>query len=74
MHRSRKLSSTEDLGFYTTTITVSDDVSSLIVNQALNPSLYGHADFFLADSAKNPADNAANKIWRPILDWILAHR
>ncbi len=61
-------------GLYTASLTASDDISSLIVNTTLIPSLYGHADFSLADSAANPADNAANKIWRPILDWILAHR
>ena len=59
---------------YQTQLTGSNDISSLIVNPSLDPSLYGHADFFLADSAQNPADNAANKIWRPILNWILAHR
>jgi len=61
-------------GLYTASLTASDDVSSLIINATLNPSLYGHADSFLADSAANTSDNAANKIWRPILDWILAHR
>jgi pimeloyl-ACP methyl ester carboxylesterase len=64
----------QSAGLFTTSLTASDDVSSLIVNSTLNPSLYGHADFFLADSATIPADNAANKIWRPILEWILAHR
>ena len=60
-------------GLYTASLTASDDISSLIIDTALNPSLYGHADFLLADSAANPDDNAANKIWRPILEWIVAH-
>jgi len=42
-------------------------VTTLIINAALSPNLYGHADFFLAN-------DAASKIWRPILDWIQAHR
>jgi hypothetical protein len=37
------------------------------VNPTQSPDLYQHADFFLADGA-------AEVIWRPILDWILAHR
>jgi hypothetical protein len=57
----------QDTGFYTTTLTKSQDVTKILVNPTLDPSLYGHADFFLAD-------NAASVIWQPILDWIRAHR
>ena len=53
--------------FYSTTVTGSRDVSKLVVNPTLNPNLYGHADFFLAN-------NAAGEIWQKILDWIKAHR
>ena len=56
-----------ETGFYTTTLTASTDVAKMTVNPALDPSLYGHADFFLAN-------NAASEIWQAILDWIEAHR
>jgi pimeloyl-ACP methyl ester carboxylesterase len=57
----------QDTDLYTTTQTRSRDVTTLIINPALSPNLYGHADSFLAN-------DAASKIWRPILDWIQAHR
>jgi pimeloyl-ACP methyl ester carboxylesterase len=57
----------QEANFYSTTVTGSSDVSKLVVNPTLDPSLYGHADFFLAN-------NAASAIWQPILDWIRAHR
>jgi pimeloyl-ACP methyl ester carboxylesterase len=57
----------QEANFYSTTVTGSGDVSKLVVNPALDPSLYGHADFFLAN-------DAASKIWQPILGWIRAHR
>jgi hypothetical protein len=57
----------QDTGLYTATQTRSRDVTTLIINPTLNPNLYGHADFFLAN-------NAASEIWQPILDWIRAHR
>jgi pimeloyl-ACP methyl ester carboxylesterase len=57
----------QEANFYSTTVTGSRDVSKLVVNPTLDPSLYGHADFFLAN-------NAASEIWQPILDWIRAHR
>ena len=61
-------------GFYAATLTASSDASMFVVNSPSTPTHnYGHADFFLADNAADPADNAANKIWRPILEWIQAH-
>ena len=57
----------QEANLYSTTVTRSRDVSKLVVNPTLDPSLYGHADFFLAN-------NAASEIWQPILDWIRAHR
>jgi len=43
------------------------DVTKLVLNPTQNPSLYGHADFFLAN-------DAATVVWQPILEWIRAHR
>ena len=57
----------QDTGFYTTTLTNSSDVTKMTVNPTLDPSLYGHADFMLAN-------NGASQIWQKILDWIQAHR
>ena len=57
----------QDTGLYTVAQTRARDVTTRIVNPTLSPSLYGHADFFLAN-------NAATEIWQPILDWIRAHR
>jgi pimeloyl-ACP methyl ester carboxylesterase len=54
-------------GFYTTTLTSSNDVTKILVNPLLLPTLYGHADLFLAN-------NAADTIWGPILEWLKAHR
>ena len=56
-----------ETGFYTTTLTASTDVAKMTVNPTLDPSLYGHADFFLGN-------NAATEVWQHILDWIRAHR
>lgn len=42
-------------------------MTQIYVNSTQNPALYGHADFLLANGA-------ADVVWRPILDWILAHR
>ena len=56
-----------ETGFYTTTLTASADVAKMTVNPTLDPSLYGHADFFLGN-------NAATEVWQHILDWIRAHR
>lgn len=55
-----------DVALYTTTLTASGDVTSMLFNPTFDPSLYGHADFFLAD-------DAADVVWRPILEWIRAH-
>ena len=57
----------QEANFHTTTLTQSRDVTKVLVNPTLDPSLYGHADCFLAN-------NAASVIWQPILDWIQAHR
>jgi pimeloyl-ACP methyl ester carboxylesterase len=50
-------------GFYTPTLTGSDDVSKVFVN----PPDYGHADLFLAN-------NAADFTWQTIQEWILDHQ
>ena len=60
---ARRLSPTLDAS----TRTASPDVTSLVLNPGMIPTLYGHADFLLAN-------DAASVVWRPILDWILAHR
>ena len=60
---ARRLSPTLDAS----TRTASADVTSLVVNPGMLPSLFGHADIFLANTA-------AKEVWKPILDWILAHR
>lgn len=60
---SRRQSPTADA----TTRTASGDITSVVMNPGMIPTLYGHADFLLAN-------DAANVVWRPILDWILAHR
>jgi dienelactone hydrolase len=49
------------------TRTASWDVTTLLLNPGLLPSLYGHGDQFLAN-------DAASVVWRPILEWIRAHR
>jgi pimeloyl-ACP methyl ester carboxylesterase len=57
----------QETGLYTTTLTQSKDVTKLVVNPTLDPSLYGHADFMLAN-------DAASKVWQKIVDWIQARR
>lgn len=58
------------LGYYTTTLTASKDITKFTVQffpddqQALD---FGHADLFMARDAET-------LVWRPILDWIVAHR
>lgn len=52
--------------FYTTTLTSSDDVTRMLLNPTFDPSLYGHADLFLADGA-------SDVVWHPILEWIRDH-
>jgi len=56
-----------DNWYYPITLVRSRDVTTKTVNQSWDPSLYGHADFFLAN-------DAASKIWQHILSWIQAHR
>jgi hypothetical protein len=54
-------------GFFTTTLIKSIDITRLILNPLPDaPSYYGHADVFLAD-------DAADRVWRPIMEWIKAH-
>jgi len=55
-----------DTGLYAATLTASGDISELYVNPAFDPALYGHADLFMAN-------DAADVIWRPILNWIQEH-
>jgi pimeloyl-ACP methyl ester carboxylesterase len=57
--------SRQEANAYVTTRTGSIDVTKVIVNDTLDPKLYGHADFFMAD-------NAAEFVWRPILNWMVA--
>jgi hypothetical protein len=45
---------------------VSHRISELYVNPAFDPALYGHGDLFMAN-------DAADVIWRPILNWIQEH-
>jgi len=57
-------------GYYTTTLTASKDVTKFTVQ--LRPDEermvdFGHADLFLARDAET-------LVWKPILDWIIAHR
>jgi pimeloyl-ACP methyl ester carboxylesterase len=57
-------------GYYTTTLTASRDITRFTVQflpddrRALD---FGHADLFTAT-------NAETLVWKPILDWIVAHR
>jgi len=57
-------------GYYTTTLTASKDITRLVV-QALpddqTKSDWGHGDTVYAKEAET-------KLWKPILDWIQAHR
>jgi len=57
-----------ELSKYGTTLLGSSDISHLIVhNGAANPlEEFGHIDLFLAT-------DAANMVWRPILNWIKSH-
>lgn len=54
-------------GLYTTTLTGSSDVSSLILSAGTSAEQeYGHNELFLATSAQA-------LVWQPILDWVEAH-
>ncbi len=54
-----------DYGFYTWDQTASEDITHLVVEG--DQGGFAHADLFLAD-------NAAEWVWQPILDWLLDHR
>lgn len=57
-------------GTYTTTLTASRDVTTLLVQLLPGEERahdFGHADLFTAG-------NAEEYVWRPILNWIKAHR
>lgn len=56
-------------GFYSTTLTGSRDVTQVqvqLLSDAERIYDFGHADLFTAS-------NAETLVWRPILDWMLAH-
>jgi len=56
--------------YYTTTLTGSKDVTKFMVQLLLDDQRtedFGHADTVLAKDAKT-------LVWKPILDWIVAHR
>ena len=56
------------IGAYATTLTSSTDVTQVVLNPTGAPSeqRYGHADLFWAR-------DAADRVWRPIMEWIKAH-
>ncbi len=57
-------------GYYTTTLTASKDVTKFTVQLLPDDERmmdFGHADLFTATDAEA-------LVWRPILNWILAHR
>lgn len=57
-------------GFYTATFTKSKDVKTILVQRLADDKRqedFGHADTVLADDAET-------LVWKPILDWIVAHR
>jgi len=55
-------------GYYTTTLTASKDVAKFTVSiTGDRPTDFGHADLFLSKDAEGLA-------WRPILNWLKAHR
>ena len=57
-------------GEYTASLTASQDVTSLIVQDLPDeerPMDYGHADLVAAGDAEW-------RVWEPILEWIFAHR
>ncbi|MBZ5621412.1 MAG: hypothetical protein LAQ69_22210 [Acidobacteriia bacterium] len=57
-------------GFYTTKFTKSKDVQTVLVQRLADDKRqedFGHADTVLADDAETT-------VWKPILDWIIAHR
>jgi pimeloyl-ACP methyl ester carboxylesterase len=57
-------------GYYTTTLTGSKDITRFTVQLLPDDQRlydFGHADLFTAAIAET-------KVWRPILDWLVAHR
>jgi pimeloyl-ACP methyl ester carboxylesterase len=57
-------------GFYSATFTKSKDVKTLLVQRQPDDKRqedFGHADTILANDAETA-------VWKPILDWIVAHR
>jgi hypothetical protein len=57
-------------GYYTTSLTASKDITKFTVQFLPDDQRafdYGHADLFTAA-------NAESRVWKPILDWIVAHR
>ena len=57
-------------GFYASTFTKSKDVQTVLVQRLTDDQRqedFGHADTLLADDAET-------LVWKPILDWIVAHR
>ncbi len=58
-----------EAGYYTTTRTGSKDITKFTVQLLPDDQRaydFGHADLFMAT-------NAETLVWRPILDWLLAH-
>ena len=57
-----------EYGYYTTTLTTSKDVTKFTVSiTGDRPTDFGHADLFLSRDAEGLA-------WKPILNWLKAHR
>jgi hypothetical protein len=55
-------------GYYTTTLTASKDITTFTVSQTNERETdFGHADLFMARDAET-------LVWKPILDWLVAHR
>jgi hypothetical protein len=58
-----------EFGEYTTTLTGSSDVTTLVVAlepPAQQPIDFGHSDIF-------QADNAQKLVWKPLLKWLQDH-
>lgn len=57
-----------EVGFYTTTLTASQDVRKVMVQLSDQHQIdFGHVDTLLGT-------NAESLVWKPVLDWIVAHR
>jgi hypothetical protein len=58
-----------EYGIYTTTLLGSTDVTTRVVDVTPSDQRladYGHADLFIGTEARA-------LVWRPILNWVLAH-